>query len=379
LHADRRTTIVPASNRLERPFSMPASRPAARVAASSPLAPSAAAALPESMGAPPRVAHAPDPGAAEHRAWLAAVLATGALVAVFLAVQAAGDRRPFGVLGSAKDVRIALLHCVMAGFFPAALWQALHRARTYEAGAELDVGLRPSARLLGAVVVVGLVGGALGPYLMEPQLAGPLAWWRPSRWSPETAWHRVLGLWAGVWSAELTVTLAVIAVRAARVHPPVGVAELLDPRALAAYTRLAVGNAMLAVTQLSIYAAFAVDFGAALQVLWSGGVALALAALALSAPLLPVHRGLRAARRAELAWCDAELPALRRAVRAGAPVPGGRLADLEAYRAAVARASEWAADAPLLRRVALYLLLPLGSWIASSLVQHVLERYVLRA
>jgi hypothetical protein len=336
---------------------------------------------------PPRAARAPEHGrtpgsassAAERRAWLTAALAIAALVAVFLVSQAAGGRRPFGVLGSAKDVRVALLHCLMAGFFPAALGQALRRARAYEAEAGRDIALRPSPRLLGAVAIVGLLGGALGPYLMEPQLGGPLVWWRPSRWSPETAWHRVLGLWVGVWSAELTVTLAVIAVRSSRVAPTVGVAELLDPRPLAAYMRLALGNTMLAVAQLSLYAAFAVDFGAALQVLLSGGGALALGAVALFAPILPVHRGLRAARRAELAWCDAELPSVRRAVRDGVPVPGGRLADLEAYRATVARASEWAADAPLLRRVALSLLLPLGSWVASSLVQHVLERYVLRA
>jgi hypothetical protein len=85
----------------------------------------------------------------------------------------------------------------------------------------------------------------------------------------------------------------------------------------------------------------------------------------------------RAAKQAELAWCDDEVTRARRAVRSGAAADG-RLADAAAYRALVERVSEWPFDNPALRRISLYLLLPVGSWVASTVVQHAVERYVFR-
>jgi hypothetical protein len=70
--------------------------------------------------------------------------------------------------------------------------------------------------------------------------------------------------------------------------------------------------------------------------------------------------------------------ALARAAAPADAVSGGRLADLLAYRSLVEQVSELPFDSPALRRIALYLLIPVGSWVASTLVQHVAERYVLK-
>jgi hypothetical protein len=187
----------------------------------------------------------------------------------------------------------------------------------------------------------------------------------------------VLGPLAGIASTLLNVTLVATTVRLARLAPAVGVDELLDPRPLAGYARAALRLATLAILELSLYAAFALEFGAALQVMWTAALSTSIAALALVLPLGRVHARLSTVRRDEAAWCDAELREARTALRSGRSV-AGRLADLAAYRALVQGASGWGVDVPALRRLGLYLLLPLGSWIASSVVQHLLERHVFR-
>ena len=107
-----------------------------------------------------------------------------------------------------------------------------------------------------------------------------------------------------------------------------------------------------------------------------------LLAIALVLPLRGVRARAAAVKRDELAWCDAELRHARHALRAlrdgGDHGRAGLLADLVAYRTVVERASDCGSDLLALRRLGLYLLLPLGSRVASSLVQHVLECYVLR-
>lgn len=320
--------------------------------------------------------------------WQIGVAIIVLLAAAFLVGQAARGRRPFGTAGSAKDVRIALLHVVMAGCFPAALLSLRQRARrTLDAlgardplsGAALPTRLMPSRGALLLAGAGGLLLSFLGPYLMEPDVAGPLAWWDPSRWTPETAWHRMLGPWTGAAAVALMLSIVVVARRLSRVPPAFTLDELLTPTTLAPYVQLSLHMALLALLQLSLYAAFAIDFGAARQVLWNVGIAAGLLAIALVLPLSGVRARAAAVKRDELAWCDAELRRARHALRDGGERGrGGLLADLVAYRTVVERASDWGFDLPALRRLALYLLLPLGSWVASSLVQHVLERYVLR-
>ena len=314
------------------------------------------------------------------------------LTVAFLGAQAMQGRRPFGLAGSARDVRIALLHVAMAGCFPAALLslrvragQTLDALRTRDplGGAAPPAQLAPGTRTLLLAGAVGVALSFLGPHLMEPDVAGPLAWWNPSRWTPETAWHRVLGPWTAAWSVALMLSIVVVAWRLSRLTPAFTLDELLAPASLAPYApyvQLSLHMALLALLQLSLYAAFAIDFGVVRQVLLNVGIGAGLAAIALVLPLRGVRARAVAVKRDELAWCDATLRRARQALRAGDDDSGraGLLADLVAYRSVVERASDWGFDVPALRRLALYLLLPLGSWVASSLVQHVLERYVLR-
>ena len=77
-----------------------------------------------------------------------------------------------------------------------------------------------------------------------------------------------------------------------------------------------------------------------------------------------------AAKRAELDRCTEEV----RALRDGRPGAGRSLADLLAWRAYVASVPEWPFDAPTRLRFALYLVIPLGSWLGGALVEKLVDR-----
>ena len=118
--------------------------------------------------------------------------------------------------------------------------------------------------------------------------------------------------------------------------------------------------------------------GLTMMLLVFGGLALGLVAVAVALPVLGARRRMQTAKAAELAWCDAAIAEERKRVRAGvADAPARRLADLTAYRALAEHVGTWPFDAPALRRVTFYLLIPLLSWIASAVVQGVVERLVL--
>ena len=99
-----------------------------------------------------------------------------------------------------------------------------------------------------------------------------------------------------------------------------------------------------------------------------------LAVLALVVPVLGVRVRVRAEKRAELARIDADLRRLRDADRAGRAAPPGRLSDLVTMRAYFQALPEWPFDASTLARFALYLLIPLGSWVGGALIERWVDR-----
>ncbi|HSJ95999.1 MAG TPA: hypothetical protein VLC53_02940 [Myxococcota bacterium] len=85
--------------------------------------------------------------------------------------------------------------------------------------------------------------------------------------------------------------------------------------------------------------------------------------------------GLRGARDAIAAAKRAELAASRQALRAArADALGARpLADVLAWRGFVESVPEWPFDAPTLLRLALYLAIPVGSWLGGALVERLVD------
>ena len=114
-------------------------------------------------------------------------------------------RRPGGVL---RDRRLAVVHCLLAGYLPAAFLYVLRSGRktvfalqdalacTKEECNEMANSIRFSRRGLFVAGMIGVAITFVTPYLVRPV---PESIWNPAYWGAEVAWHRVLGPVLGWW------------------------------------------------------------------------------------------------------------------------------------------------------------------------------------
>jgi hypothetical protein len=100
--------------------------------------------------------------------------------------------------------------------------------------------------------------------------------------------------------------------------------------------------------------------------------ALAIGTTAMLLPLRGIHARIVEAKRAELERIEAAIGGDERAL-VGTRIAGRSatpsLADLIAYRELIERLPEWPLDASSFRRLGLYALIPIGSWIGGALVE----------
>jgi hypothetical protein len=322
----------------------------------------------------------------------------GGLLLAFLALELAFGR--FAVLFGPSagrwalrwrvDFRLALVMILLVAYLPAAHAYAARGAR--RAAAELRAFLRSSdpgaVRALAEIGCldpgtlrragwIGLGIAALIPLLVDRSLSAFANWLYPVEPIMQRVLLPIVGWLMGrflydVWTESRRLS------RIGREHVRV---DLLDPGSFAPLTRQGLQQSLLAMGLLSILALYLYDYqksGLAPVVLTAGATVLGVAVSALLLPLRGARQAIGAAKRAELAWCDAELRRARAALDAAPDGPAGRapsrsIADLVAWRHLVAGVREWPLDAPALRRFGLYLALPLGSWLGGACVDHVVD------
>jgi hypothetical protein len=106
------------------------------------------------------------------------------------------------------------------------------------------------------------------------------------------------------------------------------------------------------------------------------GFPVIVAAILVMLPLRGVHRSIVRAKRSELEGVRAEVAREREAILANdeerKTLATQRLPGLLAYEARVERVRDWSFDFPALLRFALYVLIPLGSWVAAAFVERAL-------
>ena len=106
------------------------------------------------------------------------------------------------------------------------------------------------------------------------------------------------------------------------------------------------------------------------------GLIVAAVVLPTLALVLPM-RGLRAvvlpAKQEAIEKLDAEVRAIRELAMKGEPTAQARTVFLLSYRNRLEAVAEWPLDFSGVRRFGLYLLIPLGSWVASALVERALD------
>jgi hypothetical protein len=327
---------------------------------------------------------------------LGLVLAT-LLIAGFLVWETVFDRWP-GILYSARtgligqpsgplrDFRIAILHCLLVGYLPAAFLAVVRGGRktvrelqgaldcTPEECDALAVSLRLPVRGLVGAVLIGLVLALGTPYLASPV---PDDLWNPVTWSAEVVWHRVLGPLVAVGSVALVYAILVVSGRMSRLAEDLKSIDLFDLRPLYPFTQLGLTNALLLMGLVAIAGLMVLtESGFGLLGLLVGTAILTAAGLAVAFPLRGVHRRITQAKAAELEWVEAKLGEQRTVLKTGADRTSGDLSDLAAYRDLVRSVRDWPITTSSYVRFALYLLIPVASWAAAALVERVVDAWI---
>jgi hypothetical protein len=230
----------------------------------------------------------------------------------------------------------------------------------------------PGRARVAAWIVIGVAVGEVVNFL-----GGRLAGMRPGTWGGHYVW---MGIFATVLFALIAV-LAALSMRRARVFLAMGRrarVNLLDPGALAPFARVGLRAAAYWFLGTSIATLLMIDAGAwgLVAVINTGTLALGVVSLLL--PSRGVNESLRKAKERELARVRGELERLHARLfdaRTGAD-ESARTAALIAWEARVAAAPVWPFDTPTLVRFALFLLVPLGSWLGGALVERAVEVFL---
>jgi hypothetical protein len=274
--------------------------------------------------------------------------------------------------GVLRDLRIALVHCLLVGYLPAALLHVLQHAKrtvarlqgalncTRQECDRLARSIRLSKRGLLVAALVGIAIAFLPPHFVEPVPETP---WNPGSWNAEVAWHRILGPFMGIGLAWLTYAIVVVSLRMSRIAQRLNRIDLLDLSSLSPFAQQGLNNALLLVGVLSISALMMLETGFMALITVIGTGTLVLAVLALLAPVRGVQKRVREAKQRELDWTAAEITRLRNGLANADPDRrSGDLADILAYRNLVAGVSEWPFTGSTYLRLVVYALIPLASW-----------------
>lgn len=137
--------------------------------------------------------------------------------------------------------------------------------------------------------------------------------------------------------------------------------------------RLAMRGALLWIVGMTLASLLFLTPGLGLLLVPVLGGILVVGVMALVLPVRGVQRAIRAAKQGELALVDRRIRDVRGAALSGAGEEQQRLGGLLAWRGHVAAISEWPFDTGALLRFTLYLLIPIGSWVAGALVERLID------
>ena len=289
--------------------------------------------------------------------------------------------------GVLRDLRIAVVQCLVMGYFPAAFLHVMRSGRrtvmvlqgalncTREECETLAASLRLSTWGLVFLGLLALLLSLIMPYMVPPV---PLSPWSPSTWGPEVLWHRILGPLSGIWGFWLGYAIIVVSVRMSRIASKLSQIDLLDLSALRPFTQQGFTNALLLIGSLSIWSLMMLETGFG-QMLWMiGGTTLLGTAVAFLTPVHGVHKRIVLAKEKELSWVNAKISGLRELLQNSSVAGrGGEMADLAAYRGLVEAVPEWPFTSSTYMRIILYTLLPIVAWGVGLVAEEILGRILL--
>lgn len=282
-----------------------------------------------------------------------------------------------------RDARIMLFLCVLAGFLPACQQYLLRCTQQNLSALERSSGgVDPMASLelrrpnfwlwvLPGILALPAIAYAIdrdfGFYLQPEYFGQPMHWFE---WG--------LGTFCTINAALAThLSLACATAMARRADGELRV-DLFDLAPLSPFARQSLQTMLVWLSLLSIFSVNAADPDFLLPLLAIAAICLGNSALAIVRCNRGVHRRIRQAKRGELLRVNAVLrgdESAEAGLSLGARGTGGALsaADLLAYRSFVEGSREWALDSSAWLKSALYLGIPLGSWLGGAIVERALE------
>ncbi len=290
-----------------------------------------------------------------------------------------------GAASSSNDLRVAMVHLLLVTYCSAAYAYLLMSARQTTRDlapvaiqpahwqSHVDrVGRYPWWLLPVIGLASYLVFGVATTNITTPDPIDPWDW---RGWSYDVAWHRVSSLLFVWWLGCLCYVLVVESARLSRLSGELRAPDLLELKPYQPLIRQGLTNVLLAIGVISIMSLFLFEarYGPTLLVFWIGFIGLAWVGMLL--PLRGTRRRIRAAKAAELEWCDDRLRAARDALRDGAEGRPG-VSEIVAYRETIERVRNWPFDNSTVIRFVLLTLIRVGSWGGGAIVVRGLDLFL---
>jgi hypothetical protein len=326
--------------------------------------------------------------------WIGIGLTLAVLVPAFLGAWLAGRLEPLEQLGPAalfteRDPRSSILFVVLFAYtVTARRYVLLGGRRTFEllvpllaTQPGLDLGVlreevveRPTdARVRTRRAALSLL---IAPVVGLAVDRDPSLYLLADYWNYERAWQwgaAALLLWNFGLMVDATLECGrrfdALARRLERI-------DLLHLEALAPFANLGLQIALAWLLMAAIFALNLVDTGYLSSVIGLSVLSIGVAAASVLPPMLGARARVRTAKRRELDRIARSLRGQEDALvgsvlEARAATVG--VDDLLAWRDHVVSRPEWPFDAPMLLRLALYVAIPLGSWVGGAFVERLLE------
>jgi hypothetical protein len=285
---------------------------------------------------------------------------------------------------SAGDLRLAIVHILFAAY--AATAYAYLLAAATRCARDLAPAITPGTRSQAIVDQIGrhrwwslaLAGIAMNLVIAVITAQNTTVGINPWDWSVlsyDVHWHRVLGAFFGWWTGGFLYVLVVESARLSRLSEQIESLDLEDLHLYQPLIRLGLTNALLVIGMASVLSLFALEPGFAVMLIGAWTTFMIFAWIGLTLPLRDIRQKVRTVKNRELDWCRDALKNARDRLKSGEHGQPS-IADIMAYKSTVDDIRNWPFDNPTLTRFALYLLIPLGSWLGGAFVERGLDLFL---
>lgn len=237
-----------------------------------------------------------------------------------------------------------------------------------------DLTIARRSPSVAALRVAGVVGGVffLYFYLLMPSDGGVLL--DPGFWDAQLISAAIYLPVLGWFVFRLIFELSWNAVHVSRIASRIETLDILDTEAVRPFLMHGVRSSMIAIALLSVASTLAIDAGNALLGSSINAAMLLLAAvLVVILPLFGVRNRIRQRKIDELSAVRRQILPLRLGVASLDDAALARLQTLLAIEQRLIDVNEWPMDRSSAGRIMLYVLLGIGSWIGSAVVERLLN------